>query len=131
MMVERIRKGLETEERDYTLAVAASWAQLGDPDSVPAMIAMLDDRARLRYAAAALSWTFGMAGVDDDHTRSGTLTHILVPSRDGRLEKTPLAAAPKGTDLKRSWEEFWSRNKDDYRWSEDTSLLQRAVAKEK
>ena len=122
-MVKLIEKGLRADKRDYGWAVAGSWAEIGDPDSVPAVIALLGDEKRGPYAAAALGWAFGMDGADEDYARGGGPTDALVPTADGKLEKRSGADVPKPAELKPLWEAFWEKKKGDYKWSDEKSAL--------
>jgi HEAT repeat protein len=128
-MLKLIEKGLRGDKQDYGWGLAASWADIGDPDSVPAMIALLGNEKRGPYAAAALSWAFGMEGADQDYTRGGGPGEVFVPTADGKFEKKSGAAVPKPDELKKLWEAFWEKNKDKYKWSDEASTLRPAPAK--
>ena len=120
---------LRGEKQDYAWGVGGSWAQIGDPDSVPAMMALLGDRKTSPYAAAALSWAFGMDGLTEDYTRGGGPTDVLVPAADGKFTKQSTDKAPKGEPMQKLWENFWSANKGKYSWSDAASTLCPAPAK--
>jgi hypothetical protein len=110
---------------NHAWGVAAAWAQLGDPDSVPDMIALLGDPKQAPYAASALSWAFGLAGADQDYTRGDAPGEVLVPalSSEGRLDRRLAAKAPKPEELQKLWEGFWAANKGKYQWSDEGSTL--------
>ena len=128
-MVKLVEKGLRGDKADYGWGIAASWADIGDPDSVPAMIALVGNDKRTKYAAAGLSWAFGMEGGDQDYTRGGGPGDALVPAADGKFEKKSGDAVPKAEELKKLWEAFWEKNKDKYKWSDAASTLRPAPAK--
>ena len=128
-LVKIVEKGLRGDKADYGWGVAASWAEIGDPDSVPAMIALLGNDQRGKYAAAGLSWAFGMEGGDQDYTRGGGPGDALVPAADGKFEKKSGEAVPKPEELKKLWAAFWEKNKGNYKWSEEASTLRPAPAK--
>jgi HEAT repeat protein len=120
---------LRGEKQDYGWGVAGSWARIGDPDSVPAMIALLGDEKLAPYATAGLSWAFGMDGIDEDYARGGGPGETLVPSADGKFNKQSADKAPKADELKKLWEGFWSAGKDTYKWSEEASTMRLGTAK--
>jgi len=124
----KLRSG-EEGKNNYAWGVASAWAQLGDPDSVPDMIALLGDPTQARYAASALSWAFGLAGTDQDYTRGDGPGEVLVPvlSSEGRLDRQLAAKAPKGEERQKLWEGFWAANKSKYKWSEEGSTLRYVI----
>jgi HEAT repeat protein len=131
-MVELLKareEKLRGDKQDYGWAVAASWSDVGDPDAVPAMIGLLGDAKLGKYAASALSWAFGPSGIGEDYTRGGGPSDVLVPAADGKLEKKSREAAPKGDELRKLWEDFWAKNKDKYKWSDDAQTLRPAEEK--
>jgi HEAT repeat protein len=122
-MVKLVEAGLRGEKQDYGWAVAGCWAGIGDPDSVPAMIALLGNEKRSKYAAAGLSWAFGLPGRDDDYSRGEAPGEVLVPTADGTFEKSSVDKAPKPEELKKLWEEFWKNNMEKFKWSDEASTL--------
>ncbi len=110
---------LHVTKRNYNWGAAASWGEIGDPESVPAMIALLDGdwKQQGRYAAAALSYAFcGVAKMGEPPLR-GTPGQLMVPNANGRFESKPDKEAPSGAELKKSWTAFWEKNKARYKFS--------------
>ena len=118
-----------TRQNDFAWGVAATWAQIGDPDSVPAMIALLGDPKTDRYAASALSWAFGLPGADLDYVRGRGPGEILVPvlKTEGKLERQTATNAPAGPDLQKLWEAYWKGNGSKYVWSDANSTLRYVI----
>jgi hypothetical protein len=122
---KQLGKNLSAEKRDYNWSAAAAWADIGDPDSVPAMIALLEDEKLGKYAAFGLGYAFGGKDLAGEAPMRGTPGVVLVPSADGKLEKKNEGDA-KPADLKKAWEAFWAANKDKYKWSDDANPLRPA-----
>lgn len=125
-LVKLVEAGLKSSKQDYGWAVAGCWAQIGDPDTVPAMMALLGNANRSPYAAVGLSWAFGMGGADEDYSRGDGPTDLLVPTAEGKLEQRSLDKAPKAEDLKKAWEAYWTKNKDTFKWADGASTLKGA-----
>jgi photosystem II stability/assembly factor-like uncharacterized protein len=118
-----------SRQNDFAWGVAGAWAQIGDPDSVPAMIALLAETNTARYAAAALSWAFGLPGADQDYVRGPGPGEILVPTLKtaGKLERQAVASAPSGPELQKLWEAYWQANGSKYPWSDRNSTLRYVI----
>jgi HEAT repeat protein len=112
-------KRLYASKRNYNWPIAASWGEIGDPDTVPAMIALLDLdwKHQGRYAAAALSYAFTGTKLMGDPPLRGTPGFLIVPNAKGKLEKKAEKEAPSGAELKKLWSTFWDANKASYKFS--------------
>ena len=115
-------KKLLATKKNYNWAAAACWAQIGDPEMVPVVIALLDDEKLGGYAAAALTWAFSAPEGKGDEVPAGAPGFSLVPAGD-KLERKVAAEVPGGAELKKLWEAFWAANKDKYAWSEEKHSL--------
>jgi len=123
---------LSASKKNYNWSAAAAWGEIGDPEAVPAVIALLDSEDRLLplYAAYALSWAFAGRAVMGDPPLRGRPAVLLVPGAAGKLDQKNFADAPKGAELKKLWAGFWAGNKARYKWAPGRHAL-RPAAKSK
>jgi HEAT repeat protein len=130
LIPKRFGPKLSADKKNYNWAVAADWGDLGDPDTVPAMITLLGSEDKLipLYAAFALGWAFAGPEAMGEVPLRGRPDVVLVPSADGKFKTTPFGQAPAATELKKAWEGFWAAARDKYRWSPQGGGL-RAPAK--
>jgi hypothetical protein len=124
-LVKLLGKKLYATKKNYNWGVAASWAEIGDPDTVPAMIELLagDERHQARYAAYALGYAFAGPKAVGDPPLRGTPGVVAVPDAEGTFSEKREKDAPKPAELKKLWEAFWAKNKGKYKWSESKSAF--------
>jgi hypothetical protein len=120
-------------KKNYNWSAAASWGEIGDPESVPAVIEMLGsaDKWIPKYAATALSYAFGGYELMGAPPTRGRPAYLLVPSAEGKLERKGFNDAPGGAELRKLWEAFWAKNKSKYKWSAESNTLRPAKEKPK
>jgi len=125
-------KKLYATKKNYNWPVAADWGNLGDPEAVPAMIALLDGdwKHQGRYAAAALSYAFGGTEAMGEPPLRGTPGFLVVPASAEKLITKPEKEAPAPAELKKLWEAWWAKNKAGFTWSEKGGGLKTKIAKE-